>query len=150
MTDMLNVKNIVVPTDFSDASYSAFALARNVADKYNATIHLLHVKEVAPPVFDNDDVDDFLNEDAINNKLAELSAQFRNGSERSVTAHVREGKSHEAIIEYSREINAELIVIATHGRTGVLDTLLGGVAQQIIKHSKCPVLVTSPQNRTNI
>ena len=60
---------------------------------------------------------------------------------------IRKGIDYEEIISYSKENNIDLIVIATHGRTGVLHTLLGSVAEKVIRYSKKPVLVTTPSEK---
>ncbi len=57
---------------------------------------------------------------------------------------IRKGIDFEEILKYSKENKIDVIVIATHGRTGILHTLLGSVAEKVIRYSKIPVLVTTP------
>jgi nucleotide-binding universal stress UspA family protein len=54
---------------------------------------------------------------------------------------LKKGNDYEEIVKYSKEHKIDLIVIATHGRTGLLHTLLGSVAEKVIRYAKCPVLV---------
>ncbi|HSD64103.1 MAG TPA: universal stress protein, partial [Ignavibacteriaceae bacterium] len=57
---------------------------------------------------------------------------------------IEKGVDFETIINYCEENHIDLIVIATHGRTGILHTLLGSVAEKVIRYAKCPVLVITP------
>jgi universal stress protein A len=67
-------------------------------------------------------------------------------SDIKVTQTIRKGIDYEEIVSYSNEVVESLIVIATHGRTGALHTLLGSVAEKVIRYSKCPVLVIKPED----
>jgi nucleotide-binding universal stress UspA family protein len=82
-------------------------------------------------------------------KLEETTSNLRRTTTAKVYSAIRKGVDYEEIIAYATELNAELIVIATHGRTGVLHTLLGSVAEKIIRYSKIPVLVTTPDQSDN-
>ena len=61
---------------------------------------------------------------------------------------IRKGIDYEEIIKYSKEKKIDIIVIATHGRTGLIHTLLGSVAEKVIRYSKIPVLVTTPPSKS--
>ena len=61
---------------------------------------------------------------------------------------IRKGIDYEEIIKYSVDKKIDIIVIATHGRTGILHTLLGSVAEKVIRYSKIPVLVTTPPSKS--
>jgi len=65
-----------------------------------------------------------------------------------IISAIRKGIDYEEIIKYSQEKKIDIIVIATHGRTGILHTLLGSVAEKVIRYSKIPVLVTTPGEKS--
>ena len=66
-----------------------------------------------------------------------------------IISAIRKGVDFEEIIKYSKEKKIDVIVIATHGRTGILHTLLGSVAEKVIRYSKIPVLVTTPPSKSS-
>lgn len=148
---MFDIKTIVVPTDFSKISFSAFEYARNMAEKMNAEIHLIHVMEKNPPLLAGQysgatEEEKLISmEKELRASLRETAGVLREESNVRITEVFRIGTDYEEIVSYSKEINSDLIVIATHGRTGIFHTLLGSVAEKVIRFSKCPVLVISPQ-----
>lgn len=147
---MFNIQNVVVPTDGSKFSYSAFDYAQNIAERYEAKIHLLYVIEKQPPYLavksldSSEDKVSALIEEEASEELQKAHNNFKNISGLTVIPVLRKGTDYEEIINYSREIGADLIIVTTHGRTGLLHTLLGSVAEKVIRHSKIPVLVVSP------
>lgn len=149
---MFDIKTIVVPTDFSKISFSAFEYARNLAERMNAEIHLVYVMEKTPPFLAVKSID--MPEDEIlkkmeietRKKLHETASNFSEDTNIKIEEVLRLGNDFEEIVNYSKEIKADLIVIATHGRTGVLHSLLGSVAEKVIRFSRCPVLVISPKD----
>lgn len=148
---MFNLKNIIVPTDFSKLSYSAFEYARDLAEMMGATIHLIHVLEKNPPFVSKRDTD--ISEEELmksikektQRQLNEIADEIKEESPIKIVEILRQGVDYEEIIRYSKEVHGDMIVIATHGRTGIFHTLLGSVAEKVIRYSKCPVLVISPQ-----
>ena len=148
---MFNIKNIIVPTDFSKLSASAFEYAKDLAERRDATIHLIYVLEKTPPFLavrsldvTEDEVMKTMEEQA-KKQLAESASAFREDSNVKIVEVCRKGIDYEEIVNYSKEIDRDLIVIATHGRTGILHTLLGSVAEKVIRYAKCPVLVITPE-----
>jgi nucleotide-binding universal stress UspA family protein len=73
------------------------------------------------------------------------TAEEINDSEIDIVQVIRNGTDYEEIVKYSNESNADLIVLATHGRTGVLHTVLGSIAEKVIRYTKRPVLVIHPE-----
>jgi len=146
---MYDIKRILVPTDFSKISYTAFDYVKDLAERMNADIYLIFVLEKSPPLFSAKSLG--LSEEEIlakmkieaENKLSEAASFFKEDTTLNVIQEIRVGTDYEEIVNYSKEINADIIIIATHGRTGVLHTLLGSVAEKVIRFSKCPVLVIS-------
>src|SRR5690606_17713123 len=139
---MINIKNILLPTDFSNLSLSASEIALNLAEQYSAKIHLLHVLEKTPPILTIRSLDlseekiiKVLEEDAFT-KLNNAVKKVNGNSKIEIVPIIRKGIDFEEIINYSEEANIDLIVITTHGRTGIMHTLLGSVAEKVIRFSK--------------
>ena len=149
---MLNIKNIVVPTDFSDLSFSAFKYAKDLAETMDARIHLITVIDNTPPMLSKhyEKVSEQARMDSVETEtrkqLTEIAEEINDDSEIEVVQVIRNGIDYEEIVKYSNESGADLIVLATHGRKGVLHTVLGSVAEKVIRYSKRPVLVIHPED----
>lgn len=149
---MTPIKNILFPTDFSTYSMAAAEYAVERAIKYDATIHLLNVIEDFKPIlairtFDltQERIENELREQA-NREMDECIAQMKEKfGDVKIEKVFRFGVSHAEIVKYAAETKMDLIVIATQGKTGLLHTLLGSVAEKVIRHSDCPVLVITPK-----
>lgn len=141
--------HIVLLTDFSDASYAAFAPARELAQRLGAKVTVAHVvieqaaiphgAPLAPPVpMPPQDVDALMRQawsDVEN-------AQGKLGSGVEVAGEVLSGdKVHETVCRWAKEQGADFIAIATHGRTGLRRALMGSVAEAVLRHSSVPVVV---------
>lgn len=150
----MQLSKIVVPTDFSEYSFSALHYAMDLAEKWDAEIFLVYVLEDVPSFLDSDDPDNskekFLhsNEEAAGKKIIEIAGNYGEESGIKITPILRTGINHDQILKFAGEIEADLIVIATHGRTGILYTLLGSVAEKVIQFAKCPVLVVKPEEES--
>lgn len=150
MKNLINIKNIIVPTDFSKLSHTAFDYAKDIAMRRGSKVHLLYVLEKTTPYLavrsldvTEDEVMKSM-EDEAHKQLKETAKRFGDDFQDSLELVLRKGLDYEEVVKYSKEINCDLIVIATHGRTGILHTLLGSVAEKVIRYAKCPVLVTTP------
>lgn len=147
---MFKVKNILLPTDFSKLSLSAAEYAKVLCTEHNAKLHLLHVLEKIPPILTIRSLDlsqeKILKtiEDDANESMKKAISKINQKNSLQLIPVLRKGIDFEEIISYSEENKIDLIVIATHGRTGILRTLLGSVAEKVIKFSKIPVLVITP------
>jgi len=153
---MFNINNILLPTDFSDLSLSAASYASDIANQYNAKVHLLYVLEKTPPILAIRSLD--LSEEKIIKSLEEeakksleeavLKVKKNANSENLILEPVlRKGLDYVEINKYADEKVIDLIVIATHGRTGLLHTFLGSVAEKVIRYAKRPVLVITPTGK---
>lgn len=146
----MKLTKIIVPTDFSESSFTAFQYAADLARKWDAEIHLLYIVEKLPQILSTVNYDkakdNFINsvEDSARKKLKDLVSKFEDEISSPIKPVMRNGINYEEIINYADEIKSELIVIATHGRSGILYTLLGSVAEKVIQLAKCPVLVVKP------
>lgn len=150
---MIKIKNILLPTDFSKTSLAAAEYAVNLAMQYGAKIHLLHVLEKTPPILTIRTLDlsrekilESIETDA-NAKLDKTIEKIRKHGNIEIIPALRKGIDYEEILNYSKEKKIDVIVIATHGRTGLLHTLLGSVAEKVIRYSKTPVLVITPRHK---
>lgn len=147
---MKQIKNILLTTDFSKYSLSAADYAIDLAEKYNAKIFLINVIEKQPPIlairtFDlsEEKINEIIISDAekeMNRILAELKAKTKI----EIEPVIKKGLDYEEIVDYAEKNSIDLIVIATHGKTGILRTLIGSVAEKVVRYSKKPVLVITP------
>ncbi|MFZ5493184.1 MAG: universal stress protein [Pseudomonadota bacterium] len=140
-TDPLNVHKVLVPLDFSDPSQQAIQYARRFAEPSRAQLLLLYVIEpVAYPaelgVVINLDAD--LAERALG-ELEKLRQQHL-GDYPSARCVVRSGVADAEIVNTAREEHADLIVIGTHGFSGIKHLLLGSTAERVVRDAPCPVL----------
>ena len=136
---------IVVPTDFSDCSEEAWALAKRVAGTLGSEVVLAHIL-VEPIVYGDPALaaDSTLQLFERGRKWVEdelekwASAARAEGT--TVRTIVRTGSAHEEIVNLATDERAELIIIGTHGRTGLNRLLLGSVTERVIRFAPCPVL----------
>jgi len=122
----MRLNEILFPTDFSPASEAAGRIAREMAVQAGARLHVLHV---VPPVTD-----------------PSLPAEHLAGAARSladglrVETALRSGWAGRNIVDYAREKRIDLIVVGTHGRTGITHAILGSVAETVVRLAPCLVL----------
>jgi universal stress protein A len=133
---MLMPTRILVPTDFSEHSDKALKQALDIAREYKAKVFVTHVIAVIRPEFEN-----VLRWEAQERLRNQLDRVPRAGS-LDVATDVRTGIVYEEILKESEEKGIDLIVIASLGQSGIAKYLVGGVARNVLKGSKCPVLLT--------
>lgn len=156
---------ILFPTDGSEGADAALEHASDAAKQHGATLHTLFVapKEIGPSGMVGEEHDDIERSDMVGEDhetqgtgmmkteadLSAVEAQGQalvEGVAESVGAGiatetaVRQGNPHEQILDYAEEIGADLIVMGTHGRTGVDRYLLGSVTERVVRTSDVPVL----------
>lgn len=150
---MFKIKNILLPTDFSNLSLSAASYAIDIAKQYGAKVHLLNVLEKTPPILAIRSLD--LSEEKIiktideeaRHSLDKALEKINKDKSVEIIPVIKKGIDFEVINEYCKSNKIDLIVIATHGRTGILHTLLGSVAEKVIRYASCPVLVITPSEK---
>ncbi|MGC8639645.1 MAG: universal stress protein [Isosphaeraceae bacterium] len=143
---MIDIKRILAPTDFSSHSERAVRFACSLAERFGAELHLVHVLSetipagpdpllmpVMPPQFYEE------SESRARETLKHL-LQPTWGKPTAVATAIRWGSPVEAVVDYCKECAIDLLVIATHGRTGLSHVLLGSVAERIVREAPCPVL----------
>ena len=146
------IKNILVPVDFSDYSKQALQYAVPLAEKLGAVVTLLHVVE--PRIYPENLVLPLEAED-VNSRLMKdgqdmLESLRREELDADVTSvsMVTLGKPFQQIIDTAKSMHADLIIIATHGYTGLKHVLLGSTAERVVRHAPCPVLtVRMPEHK---
>lgn len=146
----IRIRQILLPTDFSDFAAAATQYACELAIKFDAELHLLHTLETHPaaaPEFGMGlALPRYVRESraAAEKSLAGvLDPQWSAG--RTVTLAVLEGSPKAEIVRYARNKNIDLIVLSTHGRTGLAHAILGSVAENVVRMAPCPVLTIRPE-----
>ena len=145
---MAFAKHLLVPTDFSAASKLAISAAAVLSEELGARVTVVHVHDtnaMRPPsqVVWHPDRSERLDDALEAGWRKELEA-LRSGPLKLVehldTAVIRDDSPPAAITRYAEEIGADLIVMATHGRTGLKQLLIGSVAEKVVRTSPVPVL----------
>jgi nucleotide-binding universal stress UspA family protein len=144
----LSVRNVLFATDFSFTSEAALPYATAICRRFRGTLHMAHVLSDAGLLMMTGGVDyvsmGTIYEDAHNEakeKLDQISSHFETIPHRNYVRHGAVWKNLAAIVE---ENEIDLIVVGTHGRTGLGKLLLGSVAEDILRHASCPVLTVGP------
>ena len=142
---ILNIKKILVPIDFSAMSKKAFHYALRLAEQFGCEIVLLHVVEPESAIAGTRlavDVFAQLEEDstAAEADLAALTISSGNGPD-SITSAVRTGHAPNEITKAAKDLDVDLIVIATHGYTSWRHLCIGSTAERVVRTAPCPVLM---------
>ena len=145
----IRIQRILLPTDFSNYSAAATKYACELATKFDAELHLLHTLETqlssTPGFAMGLALQQWVSESraAAEKSLAGvLDPKWSTG--RTVIQAVVEGSPKTEIIQYARNQNIDLIVLATHGRTGLPHVIMGSVAETVVRTAPCPVLTVRP------
>ena len=136
----LKKKSVLVPIDFSEWSYEAIAPAKEYVESETdlTLIHVLTPLHPADPAAMWNTLDDEQRKQKVRAFLAEKIAQM---GYREVPIEIKLGDPSTEIVDFAREIAADLIVLPSHGRKGISRFLLGSVAERVVRLSPCPVLV---------
>jgi len=137
--------SVVAPCDFSDESFKAIRTAMGLATS-PADVHVVHVLDddiyAASPGAVWGHIDR-------NTRIAETTKSLNEAMSEheceGVTTAVRLGDAGLEIVEFADEVNAELIVMPSHGRSGITRLLLGSVAERVLRLAHCPVLILRPE-----
>ena len=142
----VTLKKILVPTDFSESSGKALEYAAVFATQFGAAITLLHIAEVGSMGYEHG-ADDF----------PRMEAQLRIAAEKQIADCVKGGaaveiqvgrgwpfggkRAYHEIVEAARGLHSDLIIISTHGLTGLDHMIMGSTAERVVRFAPCPVLV---------
>ncbi len=148
----IHLDRILVPIDFSDHSKKALEFAVPFARQFRASIDLIYVVEptIYPADFSFGQVGFPNVEDELRERGArELQNLIRRVIGRRVPARsvIRTGKAFYEIDQYAQDNDIDLIVIATHGHTGIEHALFGSTAEKVVRKAPCPVLVVRTGGR---
>ena len=147
------IKTILVPTDFSEPSAAALTYAKQLADAFRSSIHLLYVTQ--------DPAAQSWAEEGYPASLSEMLGQLKLQAHRNLaqalpTADrkkyraklvVAVGVPFSRILEYAKRNSVDLIVMGTHGRGALARAILGSVTERVVRFAPCPVLAVRAQER---
>jgi nucleotide-binding universal stress UspA family protein len=146
---MLAIQTILHPTDFSERSEYAFRLACSLARDHDAKLVLAHIVPTPQmvaygemPLLAPQQAEGFM--DSLNERIREMR-----GKETGIVFEEQliEGEPATEIVRLARELPADLVVMGTHGRTGLGRLLMGSVAEQVMRKAPCPVLTVKAPAR---
>ena len=140
-------QSILNPIQFDDPSLTALGVAKLIAVEHGASLHLLHVvpklRALGEPEVSEDK--DSPAEEKARTRLQEIAAQHLVGVRYQIhTAASPERSLAKAVVRVAGEVNADLIVLKTHGRTGLSHLILGSVAEEVVRTAPCAVLTLTP------
>ena len=144
-------KKILVPVDFSPHADEAIRAAADIAKHYEgASITLAHVYEIVAYALPEGYV--FQTPQQLSGIMSEFQKMLSDAKERAATAGARnvqtvqlQGSAALEITEYAKKNGVDLIVMGTHGRTGLKHALIGSVAERVLRVAPCPVLTVRVQ-----
>jgi nucleotide-binding universal stress UspA family protein len=149
----MKLDKILVPVDYSAASRAALELALGIAESFRAAVHVVHVLEL--PLYSSLDmsvsISGFPAQSYVSyaqrraaEEMSEFLAPERN---RELTQAIVTGEPSSMVLKIAEDGGYDLIVMGTHGRTGLKHLLLGSTAEWIVRHAPCPVLTTREPTR---
>lgn len=153
---MAQIRKILVPIDFSDSSRAALEYAAGLARPFAATIDLLHVWQ-APAFIGAMTVPEVPATEAamvelVKKNAEEVCARFASDAERRGLpvreARCEPGVPAHTIVQVAKDGKYDLVVVGTHGRTGLSHVLMGSVAEVVVRHAPCPVLSVRAKKTT--
>ncbi|HEY3027095.1 MAG TPA: universal stress protein [Pyrinomonadaceae bacterium] len=147
----VKVRSILLPTDFSDCANFALPYAAGIARATGASLLCVHVVETVVPAVGYSGMSEPL-------PIADISEQLEESAERemprvaaceecaglNVEEMIVHGDAATEIVRVARERSVDLIVVSSHGRTGLGRILFGSTAEAVVRHATCPVLVVKP------
>jgi len=143
-------KNILCPVDFSDSSRHALTVATELARSSNAALTLAHIWQPPLPLYVtpvgtpdaavSGELIQAMVDDA-ERSLADWEATARAAGVASLQSKMLSGVPWDEIVKLALDSHADLVVMGTHGRTGLTHVLIGSVAEKVVRHAPCAVLV---------
>jgi nucleotide-binding universal stress UspA family protein len=147
----MQIRSILLPTDFSECGNYALAYAASLARTFKASIICVHVIEPMVPTVGYSGVTEPL-------PIADISGQLEDSAERELPKIAEReecaglemeelivhGEAASEIVRVAKDRQVDLIVVSSHGRTGLGRILFGSTAEAVVRHALCPVLVVKP------
>jgi nucleotide-binding universal stress UspA family protein len=148
---MVPFRTILCPTDFSDCAGEAFRLACSLAEVHGARLVVAHVIDVLHGEEGSGGV-------MVQVRLPDYPRRMREALERQVPTNpdlpvehvLAEGRPADEILRLAKATRCDLLVMGTHGRTGLRRMLLGSVAEQVLRRAPCPVLTVRPAHEPSL
>ena len=148
MIDYPKYKKVLFCTDFSENSDCAFDYAFGIAKRDEGVLYILHVIPTTPDPYN---LERWLTKEELDRVKATLREDREKIYNDQYLSHIKDktkvrivtesGREDEKILEFARKENIDIIVIGTHGRTGIEHFFIGSVAEKIIRHSPIPVFI---------
>jgi nucleotide-binding universal stress UspA family protein len=143
----MKLHRFLVPIDFSEHSEKAFDYALALAERLSAQITCVNIDELFRSVYPEDSLQLYSNENVIRDRIEKIQEQIqayvKKAQEKRIDAHyaiVRGDSVSEKLLEHIRGEQYDLVVMGTHGRTGMKHLFLGSIAEKIVRLSPTPVL----------
>jgi len=143
---MLAIKNILVPTDFGSAADAALLYGRELASRFGATLHLIHVVD-SFPIASFPETYGVLTEklqadleEAAREAIAARLLDSDGSGPRTARAVITSASPVMSIVDYAKTYGIDLIVMGTHGRGALAQFMMGSVAERVVRVAPCPVL----------
>ena len=147
-------RSILSPVQFDDPTLLALGYAKRLAADSGATIHLLHVVEKYPAIGEAEisENDNIREEDESRKRLNDIASQHL--ADVKYQIHVLAAAPRalaKALVQVAQQVDADLIVMKTHGRTGLAHVIVGSVTEEVVRTAPCPVLTltSAAQQRAN-
>lgn len=148
----MDIKSILFPTDFSEGSLYALPYAVDMAQTHNAKLYLLHIlydiASASGLYIPHTSVDLMYKEmEAAAVKELQQFGWEKRENLKNVDYVVIRGLPYEEILKFAKDKAVDLIVIGTHGKTGIDRVIFGSTAQRVVRHSTCPVLTVKARKK---
>jgi len=141
----MEIKSILFPTDFSEGASQALQYATDMAKKYGAKLHIVHIiydiGKASGWYVPHRSVDEMYKEiqEGAKKELEKFGVEELNGI-KNLERSVLMGVPHEEIMNFAAKNKIDLIIMGTHGRSGIDRILFGSTAAQVVRYAPCPVL----------
>jgi universal stress protein A len=144
---MKTIKKVLVATDFSEFSAAAMEYAKMFAARFKAKVYLVHVVDIAPLIGPGGGPSTFtisheVEQDATIEMRRFAAKHF--GRMKNLELIIGQGDPRQEIVKLVEKEKIDLIVMATHGRTGLAHVILGSVAERVVQNSPVPVVMVRP------
>ncbi|KAA3646026.1 MAG: universal stress protein [Bacteroidetes bacterium] len=151
MKNTYEIKKILTPIDFSESSKNTISHVIEIAKRTNAEIHLLHVMSVSSQVFPNLEISEISGslKERISAELNKIADEMRADSGLNVSAEIIEGSISSSITGVAAKKKCDIIVMGTHGVSGVQEFFMGSNAYRVVTASTCPVLTVNRTSKNN-
>lgn len=142
----LKKNSVVVPIDFSEDSFRAVDIAHEFVEE-NSNLHLIHVTQPWSEHEIGGTWGEESEEDRIRAIKKAIQEKLKDTAYKDIHIAIHIGSAPVEIVRYAKEAGAELIVMPSHGRTGIKHFALGSVAERVLRRAHCPVLVLRREER---